>query len=155
MVNVGNLIIEKETQFIEHLMNMELGELLTKLSMNADSFSIVDFIDLFEAAEQAFVFYLLEDTDFLNLNIINHFYEERGVHIFAIEFLDRHEPRRFRSEVISEWIALVVDTASNIVTFRLARRCRDSDSVQDSHFRGKPLKSILPLIGNDFVAQIK
>lgn len=154
MENIADLLLEKETQFMEHLMNMEFWEILMELSMDTATFRINDFMDLYEEVQQAFLFYLLEDTDFLNLNIISHFYEECGVHIFGIELLDVHEPCKCCGDVSTEWVALVVDTQSNIITLNICRECLDSDSVQDSHYRGKPLKSILSLIDNDFVAQI-
>ena len=154
MYNLTTLLQNKETTFLEHFMNMELGEIFEDLGIDTTSIRMNTLIALYLEIPKEFVFYLLTDTDFLNLNIINHFYEERGIHIFGIELLNVHEPCKCCGDVTTEWIALVVDTKSNIVTLDLCRECLDSDSVQNSRYRGKPLKSILPLIDNDFSAEI-
>lgn len=154
MENIADLLQEKENEFLEHFMNMELGEIFEDLGIDTTSIRMNTLIALYLEIPKEFVFYLLTDTDFLNLNIISHFYEDRGIHIFGIELLNVHEPCKCCGDVSTEWIALVVDTKSDIVTLNLCRECLDSDSVQNSRYRGKPLKSILPLIDNDFSAEI-
>lgn len=154
MENIADLLQEKENEFLEHFMNMELGEIFEDLGIDTTSIRMNTLIALYLEIPKEFVFYLLTDTDFLNLNIISHFYEERGIHIFGIELLNVHEPCKCCGDVTTEWIALVVDTKSNNVTLNLCQECLDSDSVPNSHYRGKPLKSILPLIDNDFSAEI-
>lgn len=154
MYNLTTLLQSKETTFLEHFMNMELGEIFEDLGIDTTSIRMNTLIALYLEIPKEFVFYLLTDTDFLNLNIISHFYEDRGIHIFGIELLNVHEPCKCCGDVSTEWIALVVDTKSDIVTLNLCQECLDSDSVQNSRYRGKPLKSILPLIDNDFSAEI-
>ena len=154
MENIADLLQEKENEFMEQFVNMDLESLYWELSMDTDSYRISDFQKLYDNLKQQFAHYLLIDDDFLDTNIISHFYEGHGVHIFGIDLLSVYQPCKCCGDVTTEWIALVVDTKSNIVTLNLCRECLDSDSVQDSHFRGKPLKSVFPLIDYDYSAQI-
>ena len=75
MYNLTTLLQNKETTFLEHFMNMELGEIFEDLGIDTTSIRMNTLIALYLEIPKEFVFYLLTDTDFLNLNIISHFYE--------------------------------------------------------------------------------
>ena len=154
MNDLKELLQKKETEFMHQYLNMELWEILEELSIDSLHICYKDLQNLFHNLEEAFVFYLLQDSTFLNIHIVSHFYEECGVHIFGLELLDVHEPCKSCDDVTSEWTALVIDTYSKTVTLDFCEKCLDSESVEDSRYRGKPLKSILSLIYSDYSAEI-
>ena len=144
-VSGSELLEQKEKEFMERYTYLSLEELMCELEIPYE----LPFLESMDSVRDKlwgmFVFNLLEDSDFLGLNVISHFHREDGTHIFGIDLLGLHEPCECCGDVVSEWLAVTVNIDRMGLGFGYLE-CHDYERVEDSSYIGNTFYEVKALI---------
>lgn len=145
MFDIENYLLDKEQEFVNDYKWMTLGEVLDEIESSAEY--IDDFSDFRQLLKEKFLKELLNDSEFLDLNVVSHFHKEDGTHIFGIYLLHMYEPCECCGDVVSEWIAITVNPIQRKIGYGV-EKCHDYESVEDSSYRGESFYEVKTLINH-------
>lgn len=142
-----DMIAEKEVQFMDKY-TPYLQDLSDELDLYWQEFEMSDLGLFGESLLRRFFRELLEDEDFLNLEIVEHFYTSEGIHVFCLELMDMQDPCPCCNTLVTEWLAVIYHEESNMLDFGFMK-CDSLERVEYSSYRGSDLHEIVTLIVTD------
>lgn len=144
-VSGSELLEQKEKDFMERYTYLTLEEIMEELEIPYE----VPFFESMNLVRnklwRIFVVDLLEDSDFLDVNVISHFYRDDGTHVFGIDLLDIHEPCECCGDVVTDWLAITVNTDRMELGLG-CQECHDYEIVEDSSYSGNSVYEVKALI---------
>lgn len=143
MFNIEEYLLDKEYEFVDNYKGMPFGEVLDEIE--SETGYVNDFSDFQQLMEEKFLKEMLNDSEFLDLNVVGHFHREDGTQIFGICLIGKHEPCECCGDVVSEWIAIMVNPIQRKIGYGV-QKCHDYESVKDSSYQGETIHEIKALI---------
>ena len=145
---VESIIIRKETQFMEEY-RQNLQGLYDKVGISSEKMRIDDLIRISQRLVKSFFGELIRDEEFLNQEIKEHFHLPDGTHVFCLEIVAMPEKCHECNNIVSEWLAIVVNTDLKVFDIGYVR-CDSINRVADSSYRGFTLHEVVALLkGNN------
>lgn len=145
--SVVDIVTRKENQFMEKYRPCLQG-IYDELDMPCYDMEISDLDTISQRLFNIFFVELLEDEEFLHMEIKEHFHMTNGTHIFCLEIIDVQEPCPCCANMVSEWLAVIVNKEKRVLDFGFMK-CNSYDRVEASSYRGSDIHEIIALLGSD------
>jgi len=149
-LEILHYFIDKEREFMKQF-KPAFEDIYNRLNYPLEVNNIKDVDQMWLACTKCFALSLLEDEDFLQREVLEHFYHsEENLHIFCISLFEEHEPCTQCGEIHSEWFALYIDIDEQLIGYGHCD-CYTAERVSDSSYRGNTFHEVKALVDKYFI----
>ncbi len=131
---------KKQHEFMAEHTDKPLLDMLLDLNLGLLELDNLD--KLRQKLYYKFVASLLDDEEFLSLEIISHFSDDDGTHIFGLAEAVAY-PNGCEDDKFTLWLALIISVSDGITVSLDLFRLYGVDSVKDSNYTGKSIGHML------------